>query len=118
MVAHVVLFRPKPGITPSDREAMFDALQAAATGIPTVRRFQIGSRVKHNPQYEQMMAQDFPYAAVIEFDDLAGLQTYLQHPKHQKLGELFYRLLEAGLVYDYEMGKLSALTFSAPDGSQ
>jgi hypothetical protein len=53
-----------------------------------------------------MMTADYPYAAVIEFDDLAGLQSYLQHPKHQNLGELFYRLLEAGLVCDYQMDKL------------
>jgi hypothetical protein len=106
MVAHIVLFRPKPDITPSDRKAMFDALEAAATGIPSVRGFQIGTRVMHGPRYEQLMTEDYPYAAVIEFDDLAGLQSYLQHPTHQHLGELFYRLLEAGMVYDYEMGKL------------
>jgi hypothetical protein len=106
MVAHIVLFRPKPDVTPTERQAMFDAMLAAATGIPSVRRFQIGTRVKHKPQYEQLMTEDYPYAAVIEFDDLDGLQSYLQHPTHQKLGELFYQLLEAGLVYDYEMGKL------------
>jgi hypothetical protein len=106
MVAHIVMFRPKANITPSDRQEMFDAMLAAANGIPSVRRFQIGTRVKHHTQYEQMMAADYPYAAVIEFDDLAGLQRYLQHPKHQKLGGLFYQLLEAGLVYDYEMGAL------------
>jgi hypothetical protein len=106
MVAHIVLFRPKPDVTSTDRQAMFDAMQAAAAGIPSVRRFQIGTRVKHEPQYEQLMTEDFPYAAVIEFDDLDGLQSYLQHPKHQKLGQLFYQLLEAGLVYDYEMGRL------------
>jgi hypothetical protein len=106
MVAHIVLFRPKPDITASDRKAMFDALEAATTGIPSVRRFQIGTRVTHGTQYEQMMTADYPYAAVIEFDDLAGLQAYLQHPRHRNLGELFYRLLEAGLVYDYQMAKL------------
>jgi hypothetical protein len=103
MLAHIVLFRPKPTITDADRQAMFDALVAASDGIPSVRRFQIGARVKHKPQYEQMMSEDYPYAAVIEFDDLAGLQAYLQHPKHQRLGELFYQLLETALAYDYEM---------------
>ena len=105
MVAHIVLFRPKPDISPTDRQAMFDALEAAATGIPSVRRFQIGTRVTHGPQYEQLMTEDYPYAAVIEFDDLAGLQSYLQHPRHQALGELFHRLLEKALAYDYAMVK-------------
>jgi Stress responsive A/B Barrel Domain len=106
MVAHIVLFRPKPDIDPTDRQALLDALEAAATGIPSVRRVHVGTRVKHGPQYEKAMAEDYPYAAVIEFDDLAGLQAYLQHDRHQALGELFYRLLEAGMVYDYQMEAL------------
>ena len=105
MVAHIVLFRPKPDISPADRQAMFDALQAAAAGIPSVRRFHIGARLKHGPQYEQLMTEDYPFAAVIEFDDLAGLQAYLQHPKHQALGELFYLFLEKALAYDFAMEK-------------
>ena len=86
---------------------MMDALTSAARQIPSVRRFHIGTRVKHGPQYELLMRDDFPYAAVIEFDDLAGLQAYLSHGEHQALGSLFYELLEAGLVYDYEMTDLA-----------
>lgn len=82
---------------------MFDALHAAATEIPSVRRFYVGARVTHDRPYEQMMTEDYPYAAVVEFDDLAGLQAYLDHPQHEKLGVLFYELLDSGLVYDYEM---------------
>lgn len=106
MLLHIVLFRPKSGITESDREAMFAALNAAATEIPTVRRFQVGARVTHGATYEQMMSHDFPFAAVIEFDDLGGLQAYLRHPAHERLGELFYELQEAALAYDYEVKPL------------
>ena len=102
MVFHIVLFRPKPSVSVSDRAAMFAALHAAATEVPTVRRFQVGDRVKHGRPYEQMMLEDYPFAAVVEFDDLAGLEAYLNHPQHERLGELFYQLLEAALVYDYE----------------
>jgi hypothetical protein len=103
VTVHVVLFRPKAAIPEADRQAMFDALRLAATEIPSVRRFQVGRRVTHGRAYEQMMTVDYPYAAIVEFDDLAGLQTYLNHPQHEKLGGLFYALLDAGLVYDYEM---------------
>jgi len=82
---------------------MFDALSAAATNIPSVRRFHVGSRIRHGRPYEHLMEESYPFAAVIEFDDLAGLQAYLDHPRHEKLGALFYQLLDAGLVYDYEM---------------
>lgn len=102
MFLHVVLFRPKPDVSESERQAMFEALSVAAKEIPSVRRFHIGARVTHGAGYEQTMTQDFPFAAVIEFDDLDGLRTYLEHPSHERLGALFYQLLEAGLVYDYE----------------
>jgi hypothetical protein len=103
MFLHIVLFRPKPDVSDSDRTAMFAALNAAAAEIPTVRRFHVGSRVTHGAAYEKMMPQDFPFAAIIEFDDLAGLQAYLRHPAHERLGELFYQLQEAALAYDYEV---------------
>jgi hypothetical protein len=103
VLIHIVLFRPKPGIADSDRAAMFAALNAAAAEIPTVRRFQVGARVTHGAAYEKMMQQDFPFAAIIEFDDLAGLQAYLRHPAHERLGDLFYKLQEAALAYDYEV---------------
>jgi hypothetical protein len=103
MFLHLVLFRPKSDVSESDRRAMFAALNVAASEIPSVRRFQIGRRITHGAAYEAMMTVDFPFAAVVEFDDLAGLQAYLQHPHHEKLGELFYQLQEAALVYDYEV---------------
>jgi hypothetical protein len=103
MVAHIVLFRPKPDVSESDRQAMFDALRVASTEISSVKRFQVGKRVTHGGAYEKLMAEDYVYAAVVEFDDLEGLSAYLEHPKHETLGKLFYALLEAGLVYDYEM---------------
>lgn len=102
MVVHVVLFRPKAEVTDSDREAMFAALDAAATRIPEVRRFFVGARLMHGGAYEPSMPADFPFAAIIEFDDLAGLKAYLDHPDHKALGDLFYRLQDAALVYDYQ----------------
>ena len=103
MVAHIVLFRPKPDVSEADRRAMFDALDAASRGIPSVRRFHIGRRITHGAPYERMMTENFPYAAVVEFDDFAGLAEYRTHQRHEELGRLFYALLEAALVYDYEM---------------
>jgi hypothetical protein len=102
VLVHIVLFRPKPGIPDSDRTAMFAALNAAAREIPTVRGFQVGARISHGAAYEKLMPHDFPFAAIVEFDDLAGLQAYLRHPAHERLGDLFYRLQEAALAYDYD----------------
>jgi hypothetical protein len=106
MVLHIVLFRPKPNISESDRKALSDALSVAAKGIPTVKRFQVGTRVTHGRPYEQLMTENLPYAAVVEFDDVKGLKEYLEHPAHEALGTKFMELLEVGLIYDYEASQL------------
>jgi Stress responsive A/B Barrel Domain len=103
VLLHIVLFRPKQELAESDRAAMFAALRAAAREIPDVRRFRVGPRVTHGAAYERLMPQDFPFAAVIEFDDLPGLQAYLRHPTHERLAALFYVLQDAALAYDYEV---------------
>ena len=108
MVVHVVLFRPRPDATKSDEQLMLDAIAAAAARIPSVRRFVIGTRVTHGAAYEHLAQPDFPYLAIAEFDDLAGLQAYLHHPEHKRLGELFYQLQEAALAYDYAVMPASA----------
>ena len=105
MVLHVVLFRPKNDVSDADRRAMFGALHVAASEIPSVRRFYVGKRLIHGAGYERLMTQDFPYAAIVEFEDLSGLEAYLTHPKHLELGELFYRLQDAALVYDFTESK-------------
>lgn len=104
MIAHVILFQPRPGLTPEQHKAVIDALVAAARGAPTVRACRIGRRVKHGlPGYEQAMPQQFEFAAVIEFDDVDGLRAYLQHPAHDSIGEHFSTAASAALAYDYEM---------------
>lgn len=103
MIAHVVLFRPRRGLSRDERLGFTTALDTARQQISSIRRFRVGRRIVHGREYEQAMTQDFPYAAVIEFDDLSGLKAYLAHPAHQELGRLFGTSLEAGLVYDYEM---------------
>ncbi len=88
---------------------MFDALSDAATKIPSVRRFRVGRRLTHGAEYEQMMREDYPYCAVIEFDDFDGLTSYLKHPHHETLGALFYQMLDGALAYDYETSTTSQL---------
>jgi hypothetical protein len=90
VIVHVVLFSPKPDLQPSARRAMLDALVAASADIPSIRRFRVGRRVTHSlPGYEQMMRENYEFAAVIEFDDLEGLKTYLRHPSHADIGRHF-----------------------------
>lgn len=103
MIAHVVLFKPKDSLSPGDRSALAQALATAIEQIPSVRRAQVGRRVTHGRPYEQVMRVDYTHVAILEFDDLEGLQAYLRHPAHEELARRFFLSFEEGLFYDYEL---------------
>lgn len=101
MVVHVVLFRPRPDVGDEEREAMFEAMRTAAREIPTVRGFRVGQHLEEPPQYTLGGFPPFPWVALLEFDDNAGLRAYLAHPLHQALGQRFNAAADAALIYDY-----------------
>lgn len=103
MIAHVVLFKPKAGLSSADRETLIDALREAGRQIPQIRRFIVGSRVRNGSRYETA-ARDFPYFAQFEFDSATDLAAYLAHPAHERLAQGFYEMSDAAEAYDYEIG--------------
>jgi hypothetical protein len=105
MIAHIVLLQPRPDLTEAQRQDALATLSKAADGVPEIRGFRLGRRVKHGlPGYEQLMPQDFEYALIVEVDDVDALKRYLQAPAHTALGALFYNATSAALAYDYEFG--------------
>ena len=103
VITHLVLFRPRAGLSDANRRALAEALTTAIGEIPSVRRARVGHRVRHGRPYEQMMRVDYEYAAVLEFDDLDGLRTYLAHPAHDALAARFFDSFEEALMYDYDL---------------
>lgn len=103
MLAHIVLFRPRAGLAPEARRALADAFETALRQIPSVRRARVGRRVMHGRPYEQLMRADYPYAAVLEFEDVTGLQAYLEHPAHEQLASRFFDAFEEALMYDFDL---------------
>lgn len=101
MTLHLVLFRPRPDVTDAEREDLLEAMRAAAREIPSVRRFRVGAHVAAPPTYVLGGFPSFPYVALLEFDDEAGLHEYLAHPRHLALGARFNAAAEAALIYDY-----------------
>lgn len=108
MVSHLVLMKPRPDLSADDRQALIDAFDRAVREISTIRGVRVGRRVTHGAGYEQS-APDMDYVAVIDFDDLAGLQAYLRHPAHADLGARFGQSLSGALVYDFEAGGIEML---------
>lgn len=103
MVAHVVLFRPKPDLVEDQRRTFVTALEHALSSIPLIKRARIGRRITLGRQYDEMNASIFPFVAILEFDNEAALREYLEHPAHEMLGAQFYITSEAALVFDFEL---------------
>ena len=104
MVTHVVLMKARPDLSADDRQAFVAAFERALREIPTIRHVRIGRRIRHGAGYEQTSPDAADVLAAIDFDDLAGLQTYLRHPAHEELGARFGQSLSSALVYDFEVG--------------
>jgi hypothetical protein len=102
VILHVVLFRPRPDLSREDRQAFAAALARARDDIPSIRRLRLGRRVTHGRGYERLAPENYSYALIVEFEDLRGLQTYLEHPAHEALGRLFGTALAAAGAYDYD----------------
>jgi hypothetical protein len=97
------MFRPRAGLPESDRRDLAEALGQALREIPSIRRARIGRRVTHGRAYESLMRVDYQYIALLEFDDVAGLKAYLEHPVHDSLAAQFFAAFEEALMYDFDL---------------
>ena len=109
MIAHLVLFKPKPDLSTDDRRALILAFGRAVREVPTVRDVRIGRRVTFGASYEQQSANAAEFIVVIDFDDLSGLQTYLGHPAHEEISARFSQSLSSVSVYDFDVGGIETL---------
>lgn len=105
MIAHVVLFRPRHDLADADQVALVAAFESALGAIPSIRRARLGRRFLLGRPYEGLMRADYPYIAILEFDDRAALAAYLDHPAHQQLAARFFEAVEERLVYDFELAE-------------
>ena len=109
MLTHLVLMKPRPDLAATDRGALIDAFERAIREIASVRHVRVGRRIVHGAGYEATAPDIAEYVAVIDFDDLAGLQAYLRHPAHEELGVRFGQSLRSAVVYDFEVGGVEEL---------
>ena len=98
-----MLFRLRPDVSLAERHALIEIWATALREIPSIRRARVGRRVRIGRSYEDMIHTDFPYAAVLEFDDSDGLRAYLDHPAHEVISTRFFAALADTLIYDFEM---------------
>ena len=104
MVTHLVLMKPRPDLSPAERQILVRAFERAVREIPTVRNVRAGVRIIHGAGYEAAAPDAADFLIALDFDDLAGLQAYLRHPAHAELGARFNQSLSSALIYDFEVG--------------
>ena len=104
MIVHIVLFQPRADLTREERQKVLADLHEAAATIPSIRSLRVGRRIRHGlPGYEQTLQVDYQYVAIFEFEDAAGLKTYLQHPAHAAAGRHFTESSAHSLAYDFDI---------------
>jgi len=114
MVWHLVLMKPKTDLSSVDRDALVNAFNRAVREIPSVREVRVGRRITHGAAYEALTPDAADYLISIGFDDLSGLQAYLDHPAHAELAARFYDSLSSALVFDFEEGGVEGIALEAP----
>jgi len=78
LVRHVVLFRWKPGTSPTDVAALERALAGLPKLVPSIRRYRFGRSLGLGPS-------GFDFAVIADFDDAAGWREYWANDAHQQL---------------------------------
>ena len=109
MIAHIVLFTPRHDLDLNDRRALAAAFEHAITAIPEVTRARVGRLARHGAGYEATTPDAPQYGAIIEFENIAALQAYLQHEAHEELGRRLWESTQSVAVYDYEVGGVEGL---------
>lgn len=110
MIAHVVLFTPKPSLSLDERIQLAADLERACRDIPGIRRARIGRRRQFGYAYDAVGPAAFEFMVVLEFDSREDLHAYLLHPSHAALGRWFHLGAEVALAHDFEIAD--------PDGLQ
>jgi hypothetical protein len=109
MIAHIVLFEPKASLEHAQKLAFAQSVIEACRSIAAVKRVSLGRRVEIDAGYARSLG-DSPskYAAVLEFEDADGLVSYLNDPRHEGIGRLFWEYCERVIVSEVEWADLDA----------
>jgi hypothetical protein len=103
MIAHIVLFEPKADLSQPQKLAFAQSVIETCRSIETVKRISLGRRVDVDPGYARSLGDStYKYAAVLEFESADGLVSYLNDPKHEVLGRLFWQYCERALISEVE----------------
>jgi hypothetical protein len=78
MIRHMVMFRWTPEATPEQKQRVVTELSRLPALLPALRAYHVGADLG-------LVEGNFEFAAVADFDDLEGYQTYRVNPEHRAI---------------------------------
>ena len=81
-LVHVVLFKVKPGCPPEMRQEMREDAERLLADLPMVRGLWLGTPADTKTPDRPMVKDDYDLGLAVLFDDVDGLNDYLEHPDH------------------------------------
>ena len=104
MIAHLVLFNPKPDVDASLLLSCAQLLGRLANEVPGIQRASVGRQVDIDAGYGRPFGEKtYKLVCLLEFDDKSSLVNYLNHELHKELGRLFWEISESAVVIETEM---------------
>lgn len=94
MVVHIVLFRLRPDVTPTQRETFITQLRGLLGHIPELRSMDVA-------EDEVGSERSATFGLYSTFDDMDGLRRYQQHPDHQAVAAPIVAACEWVKSWDY-----------------
>lgn len=96
MIKHIVLFKFKAETTQAQRQALVDALNTLPGRIPEIKGWQVVPSVPGRPP------RFYHMALFADFDDVAAVDRYIEHPEHRRVVELVEALCETRAVFNHQ----------------
>lgn len=95
MITHIVFFKFKPETTTAEIQQLAEGLGGLPQLIDEIREFRFGEDVLHSER-------SYDFGLVSSFDDLDALQTYQDHPEHQKVVAHVKAIAASVVAVDFE----------------
>jgi len=95
MITHIVCWKYKPDTTPDQRADHIAHLRGLPEIITDMESFRVGSDILH-------LERSFDTGLVAVFPDRAALDSYTDHPEHQKVAALGKQIAEKVISVDFE----------------
>jgi len=94
MICHIVLIKFNPNTPDEKKEVIFSLLKNLKKEIPGIKEWSTGKQL-------QKTDNNYDLAEVGSFENLESLETFRQHPAHQKVRNMI-RAVGSWTVIDYE----------------